>query len=122
MGRRWWSKAVAGAVIGFALLMPARAQATYLDDAGWGTLAVLTNLVYAPAKVAYAVVGGITGGLAYAVTAGDMETAETIWTTSLGGTYVITPRMLRGADIIAFSGVPEEPSHAGESRIAAERL
>jgi hypothetical protein len=59
-----------------------------------------------PAKIIYATLGAMTGGMAYAVTAGDYQTAETIWVTSLGGTYVVTPRMLQGEDAIAFAGTP----------------
>ncbi|TMB59464.1 MAG: hypothetical protein E6J56_00160, partial [Deltaproteobacteria bacterium] len=83
-----------GACLGTAT--PARAG--YLEDAGWGTLTVLTNVVYMPAKITYAVLGGLTGGFAFALTGGDLKTAETVWVTSMGGTYVVTPRMLQGED------------------------
>jgi hypothetical protein len=88
-----------------ALATPARADAAGTwEDAGWGTLAVLSNAVYMPAKVIYATLGAVTGGLAFACTGGDVQTAENIWVPSLGGTYVITPRMLRGEDDIQFAG------------------
>ena len=35
-----------------------------------------------------------------------MQTAESIWVTSMGGNYVVTPSMLRGEEAIAFSGTP----------------
>jgi hypothetical protein len=82
------------------------ASAGYLEDAGWGSLTMLTNVVYMPAKLTYAVLGGLTGGLAFALTGGDLQTAETVWVTTMGGTYVVTPGMLRGEDAIAFSGTP----------------
>jgi hypothetical protein len=50
------------------------------------------------------VLGGITGGLAYACTAGDFDTANAIWKPSLGGTYALTPSMVRGEEAIAFAG------------------
>jgi hypothetical protein len=81
-----------------------------LEDAGWGGLTVLTNVLYMPAKLVYATLGGVTGGLAYGLTLGDMQTAETVWVTSMGGNYVVTPRMLQGEDPIAFSGTPGSES------------
>jgi hypothetical protein len=96
---------VIGAVVlvaGVASAQPARAS--FLEDAGWGGLTVLTNVLYMPAKVVYATLGGITGGFAYAVTVGDLDTAEKVWTMSMGGTYVVTPGMLQGQEPIAFTG------------------
>src|SRR2546430_2121446 len=47
------------------------------------------NVVYRTAKLCYATLGGLTGGLAFALTAGDLKTAETVWVTTMGGTYVV---------------------------------
>jgi hypothetical protein len=114
--------AVAALIGGVVLARPA--QAGYLDEAGWGTLTVLSNIVYMPAKIVYATLGGITGGFAFALTGGDLETAETVWVTSMGGNYVITPRMLQGEDPIAFSGTPggttEEPVDMNAGRLIEE--
>jgi len=77
-----------GACLGTAT--PARAG--YLEDAGWGTLTVLTNVVYMPAKITYAVLGGLTGGFAFALTGGAITFAGTpggdadTGTTADGGT------------------------------------
>ena len=98
-----------GACLGVAT--PARAG--YLEDAGWGSLTVLTNVVYMPVKITYAVLGGLTGGIAFALTGGDLKTAETVWVTSMGGTYVVTPRMLQGEDPIAFAGTPGGDTDTG---------
>ena len=106
-----------GACLGTAT--PARAG--YLEDAGWGTLTVLTNVVYMPAKITYAVLGGLTGGFAFALTGGDLKTAETVWVTSMGGTYVVTPGMLQGQDPIAFSGTPSGTSTTADTRSVEER-
>ncbi len=78
------------------------------SDAGYGSLAVLTNIFYMPAKVVYGTLGLLTGSLAYLLTVGDSDAAMTIWDPSLGGTYVVTPAMLRGDDPVLFSG----PSHS----------
>jgi len=107
-----WRNAVVAVVFvaGFAAARPA--QAGYLEDAGWGSLTVLSNAVYMPAKIVYATLGGLTGGLAFALTAGDLQTAETVWVTTMGGTYVITTRMLQGEEPIAFAGVPASSATA----------
>lgn len=80
------------------------ARSDYWSDAGWGSLAVLTNLLYMPAKVVYAVLGLPTGGLGYLLTIGDTETMDRIFGASLGGTYVVTPEMLRDEEPIRFIG------------------
>jgi len=91
------------------------AHAGYLEDAGWGALTVFTNVIYMPAKLVYATLGGITGGLAFALTGGDTQTAETVWVTTMGGTYVVTPNMLRGEDAIAFSGGAQTTTTTAEN-------
>src|SRR5207248_11712228 len=100
-----------GACLGTAT--PARAG--YLEDAGWGTLTVLTNVVYMPAKIIYATAGGLTGAFALALTGGDMATAETVWVTTMAGTYVVTPGMLQGQDPISFAGTPAPAATAAET-------
>jgi len=101
----WRGVAATAAVV--VTLMGARpAQAAFLEDAGWGTLTALTNVVYMPAKIIYATIGGLTGGLAYGLTAGDYQTAETVWVTTMGGNYVVTPGMLRGEESLSFAGTP----------------
>src|SRR5262245_51473601 len=102
MGRTVMAAVVLAAGLGSA--RPARAE--FLEDAGWGMLTVLSNVVYMPAKVVYATVGGLTGGLAFALTGGSLDTAETVWVTAMGGTYAVTPAMLRGEETIAFAGTP----------------
>jgi len=96
------------------------ARAAYLEDAGWGALTVLTNIVYMPAKMCYAALGGLTGGLAFGLTGGDLQTAETVWVTSMGGTYVITPGMLQGQEAIAFTGTPSNNNATADTRAVEE--
>jgi hypothetical protein len=66
--------------------------------------AVLTNIPYIPVKLAYSVLGGVTGVLAYLVTVGDSETTMEIWRTTCLGTYAVTPAMLEGEEPLRFSG------------------
>jgi hypothetical protein len=94
-------------VLAVGIAVPQAARAEFLEDAGWGTLTVLSNVLYMPAKVLYATTGGITGGFAYGLTGGDYQTANEVWVPSMGGTYVLTPSMIRGDDSIAFTGMPD---------------
>jgi len=87
-----------------AAAAPRTRESSYWGDAGYGALAVLSNILYMPAKAVYAGLGTITGGLAYVLTVGDTDTARKIWSPSLGGNYVITPQMLRGDEPILFNG------------------
>lgn len=80
------------------------------SDAGFGFVAVIANVLYMPAKVVYAVVGTLTGSLAYICTVGDADVANRVWSPSLGGSYVISPAMIRGDEPILFNG----PSYASD--------
>ena len=83
---------------------------TFWGDAGYGALAVVANVFYMPAKVLYASIGLVTGGLAYLLTVGDTDTAQRILSPSIGGKYVVTPGMLQGDEPILFNG----PSYTNE--------
>ncbi|HLX38429.1 MAG TPA: hypothetical protein VKR29_11535 [Candidatus Binataceae bacterium] len=71
---------------------------------GYGAGSLATNIVYIPAKLVYAILGGLVGGGAWCLTGGNSQTANTIWRSSLGGDYVVTPDMLAGKEPIHFSG------------------
>jgi len=116
-----WRGSLGALAVLTALATARPAEAGYLEDAGWGSLTVLSNVVYMPAKLCYATLGGLTGGLAFALTAGDLQTAETVWVTTMGGTYVVTPGMLQGQDPIAFSGTPSGTSSTADTRSVEER-
>jgi len=72
---------------------------------GAGTLA--SNIFYIPAKLVYGVLGGVAGGAGYALTGGNKQVADTIWRSSLGGDYVVTPDMVAGKEPLHFSGPTE---------------
>jgi hypothetical protein len=82
------------------------------SSAGMGAAAGVSTLLYLPLKAAFAIGGGIVGGLAYAFSGGNENAAKSIWTTSLYGTYIITPDHLRGDRPIRFLGVPETEASA----------
>lgn len=95
------------AVATVAMCLVARvavAEENYLADAGWGTLATLTNIAYMPAKIVYGMVGGLVGAMALGVTAGDIDTAKGVWSPTMGGHYVVTASMLRGEEPLLFVG------------------
>ena len=56
--------------------------------------------------------GGLIGGGTYLVTAGNAQAANTVWRSSLGGDYVLTPKMISGDEPINFSGPTETPPPA----------
>ena len=55
------------------------------SDAGVGLATAVANVFYIPAKLGYAVLGGVTGGLGYALTGGNKQVAERVWVASFGG-------------------------------------
>jgi hypothetical protein len=81
---------------------------------GAGTIA--GNLVYVPAKLVYGILGGIAGGAGYALTGGNKQVADSIWRSSLGGDYVLTPDKITGQKPIYFSG-PSEAAPSQKSTI-----
>ena len=79
-------------------------ESTYWGDAGYGNVAAFANIFYMPVKVVYGGLGLITGSLAYVLTVGDSDTAQRVWSPSLGGSYVVTPAMVRGDEPLLFNG------------------
>jgi len=88
-------------VVSFA----AEEESSPSNEAALGVGSFFLTLVYAPVKMAYAIGGGIVGGFAYALTGGDLETAQDVWEPSVYGTYVITPDHLKGNEPVRFVGV-----------------
>jgi hypothetical protein len=85
---------------------------------GIGAGTVAGNVLYVPAKLAYGILGGITGGASYLLTGGNTQTANTIWRSSLGGDYVLTPDMVAGQKPIHFSGPTTSTSAATSASFA----
>lgn len=107
----WRKVALVGLMVSVLSRSVAQARETsYWSDAGWGVLAVVVNIPYMPAKVLYAGLGTLTGGLAYLLTVGNADTAQKVWSPSIGGTYVVTPAMLQGDEPILFNG----PSYSND--------
>lgn len=77
------------------------------SSAGMQVAAGASTLLYFPVKAAFAICGGIVGGLAYAFSGGNEQAAKSIWITSLYGTYILTPDHLQGNRPIRFLGVAD---------------
>ncbi len=104
--RKWSAMLVLVSVL---MVATPRAEAgDYAKDAGIGTACVFINILYMPAKLVYATLGGLTGGLAYLLTGLNYEVADRVWAPSLGGNYVVTPAHLRNEQTLYFSGTVEE--------------
>lgn len=74
-----------------------------LQAASW-----FVTIPYGAVKVGFALLGGVVGGLTYALSAGDTEAAKAVWTTTMYGTYLITPEHLKGERAVRFLGVQAE--------------
>jgi len=75
-------------------------------QAGLGAASVLVTLPYSATKFAFAVLGGVFGGFTYVFSGGNLQAANAVWDTSMRGTFVITPRHLKGEEPIRFLGIP----------------
>ena len=80
------------------------------QEAGYGVGAALASVFYIPAKVTYAGLGLLTGGLGYLLTGGRADVANNIIYPAVRGNYVVTPSHLKGTEPIYFVGPgPDAP-------------
>ena len=89
------------------------AQPAVGEELGYGVGSILANVFYMPAKITYAGLGLLTGGLGYVLTGGRGDVANNIIYPSVRGNYVVTPSHLKGTEPIYFVGAP--PPEANES-------
>lgn len=82
---------------------------------GMQAASAVATILYFPFKAAFAIGGGVIGGLAYAFSGGSEQTAKNIWIPSIYGTYIITPDHLKGDKPVRFLGVPAEPARDAET-------
>jgi hypothetical protein len=102
-----------------AITTPAWSQVSASDQqqgtaagAGMQAAAAVSTILYFPFKGAFAIGGGIVGGLAYVFSGFSEQTAKSIWVPSMYGTYVITPEHLTGDRPVRFLGVAAEAERA----------
>ena len=78
-----------------------------VSDTGMEAVSALATIVYFPVKAAFALGGGIVGGLTYAFTGGNEEATSKVWHTSMEGDYMVEPENLTGEKPLNFIG-PDE--------------
>lgn len=89
------------------------------EELGYGFGSALASVFYIPAKVTYAGLGLLTGGLGYVLTGGRADVANNIIYPAVRGNYVVTPAHLKGTEPIYFVGAaPDAPQ---PETIAAQR-
>ncbi|MGQ0666065.1 MAG: hypothetical protein ACT4O4_03440 [Nitrospiraceae bacterium] len=99
-----------GAIVGLLIVLTGSpAIAAERSDTSAGGVALeatswLLTIPYGAVKVAYALGGGIVGGLAWVVTGGNTEVAEGVWVPSITGDYIVRPENLSGERPIHFVG------------------
>jgi hypothetical protein len=76
------------------------------EEAGYGVGAALASVFYIPAKVTYAGLGLLTGGIGYVLSGGRADVANNIIYPAVRGNYVVTPSNLKGTEPIYFVGAP----------------
>jgi hypothetical protein len=74
------------------------------DDVGYSLGAAGLNLFYLPLKVLVAGGGLVLGAVAGVLTLGDTRSAYALWVPAAGGTYVLRPEHLAGAERVEFFG------------------
>jgi hypothetical protein len=87
------------------------------QEAGYGVGAALASIFYIPAKVTYAGLGLLTGGLGFLLTGGRADVANNIIYPAVRGDYVVTPSNLKGTDPLYFVGAP--PAEPAPDTIAS---
>ncbi len=110
-----WSKSIAAMLImicmGLTMIPPGSAlaedQVSGMDSSDSTGIQVgswLLSIPYCVGKSAFAVAGSVVGGLGYVFSGGNVKTAQSVWTTSIYGTYILRPSHLRGEEPIEFLG------------------
>jgi len=114
-----WSRSIAivliMTVMGWTMIPPgstlAKEQTSGTDssdDTGMQVASWLLTVPYCAGKSAFAIAGSVVGSLGYAFSGGNSETAQTIWSKTVYGTYILRPAHLRGEEPIQFLGKAEE--------------
>ena len=88
-------------------------------EAGYGIGAALASVFYIPAKVTYAGLGLLTGGVGYVLSGGKADVANNIIYPAVRGNYIVTPSNLKGTEPIYFVGAPP-PAPETEPRAEAQ--
>ena len=125
-----WSRSVAIVLIvtfmGLTMIPPgstlAENQSSSTDSSDGTGIQVaswLLTVPYCAGKSAFAIAGSVVGGLGYAFSGGNSETAQSIWTKTVYGTYILRPAHLRGEEPIQFLGKADGDQSEPMKRAAA---
>jgi hypothetical protein len=96
------------------------AAASTAETAGIGAASALCSLLYAPAKLTYAVLGTVLGGLAWGLSGGDSDVLNAVLMPAVRGDYVVTPAHLQGDEALEFIG--RRPGYGDDAPIVAEEV
>jgi hypothetical protein len=116
---RRWGKAIAAMLIvtmmclsllppGSALAEDSSADADNSEGTGIEVASWALTVPYVIGKGAFALGGAVVGSLSYVFSGGNFDTAKSVWTRSIYGTYLIRPAHLRGEEPVHFLGQPDE--------------
>ena len=125
-----WSRSVTivliVTVMGLTMIPPGSAmandQASSTDSSegtGIQVASWLLTVPYCAGKSAFAIAGSVVGGLGYAFSGGNSETAQSIWSKTVYGTYILRPAHLRGEEPIQFLGKADGNQSEPMKRAAA---
>jgi hypothetical protein len=89
------------------------------DDTGIKVASWLLTVPYCAGKSAFAIAGSVVGSLGYAFSGGNSETAQSIWTKTVYGTYILRPAHLRGKEPIHFLGKADDDQSEHMKRVSA---
>ncbi len=83
---------------------------TTSEKAGVQAASWFVTVPYGAVKTAFAIGGGIVGGVTWAVTGGNTEAAKAVWIPSMTGDYVVQPQHLTGEKTLHFVGGSSDES------------
>lgn len=86
----------------------AEASESGTEGAGLQAASWVATIPYGAVKMAYALGGGIVGGLAWAWSGGNTEVAKAVWIPSMTGDYIVQPQNLTGEKPLHFVGGSSE--------------
>jgi hypothetical protein len=96
---------------------PAATEQPMGEEIGYGVGSALANIFYIPAKVTYAGLGLLTGGLGFVLSGGRTDVANNIIYPAVRGHYVVTPSHLKGSEPIYFVGAPADAMQSAQSQL-----
>src|SRR5258705_6241615 len=100
--------ALAVAVAVLAAALPVSAADSTSQEVAYGVGSVTGTLVYAPVKASFCILGAVTSG--FTLPFGGPRTAEKVASAACGGTWAVTPDVLKGREPIRFVGGHAEPA------------